>query len=222
MGIRPFPYLASKMLVLGGLCAVQTALLVALLMLFWEVPGGGAVSLGILLTGFLAALSGVAVGLCVSAAVPTADRAVAMVPLMIPQILFGGAVIPLSSIGPAGSAISTIVGVRWAFEGLARITDRAEFLPVGSPFESVGAGSAAASMLALLLLVLGFGLLALVLVVGPHAVAGEWVSRARKAPLRQGADLSTSQGLRRAEARSLVGDDAGQALTRTTGVLAST
>jgi len=173
VGVRPVPYLLSKTLVLGGLCGVQTVVLFVLILLFWDVPGGAAAALGILLAGFLASLSGAAIGLSISASVSTPDRAVALVPiLMIPQILFGGTVIPLSGIGAAGQVISSIAGARWAFEALARLTDRAAYLPAGSPFEGSVSGPALLPIGALLVLVLLFNLLALLVVAGLSDTAG--------------------------------------------------
>jgi ABC-type multidrug transport system ATPase subunit/pSer/pThr/pTyr-binding forkhead associated (FHA) protein len=129
VGVRPLPYVLSKFVVLGALAAVQTLMLVVMTMLLWTVPGGRAVGLELFIAGFLAALAGVAVGLAISAAVPTPDRAMALVPLaMIPQIMFGGAIIPLADIGAAGKLISALIATRWSFEALGRLTDRVQYL----------------------------------------------------------------------------------------------
>jgi ABC transport system ATP-binding/permease protein len=173
VGVSPVPYLLSKILVLGALCVVQTVLLLALMLLFWDVPGGVGAVLGILLTGFLASLSGVAIGLSISASVSSPDRAVALVPIiMIPQILFGGTIIPLSGIGAAGQAISAIVGARWTFEALARVTDRMSYLPSENPFGGAINGPAAVPIIALLALVLLFGGLVLLMVAGWSSIRG--------------------------------------------------
>ncbi len=165
VGVQTLPYLLSKLLVLGGLCLVQTAIFTLLLLFFWDVPGGPAVGAGILLAGLLAALSGVAIGLTISASVSTTDRAVALVPVvMIPQILFGGTIIPLSTIGAGGQVLSWFAGARWAFEALGRITDREAYLPVSNPFTDAVNGPAAMPLAALVALVLLFSLLALVLI----------------------------------------------------------
>jgi ABC-type multidrug transport system ATPase subunit len=129
VGVRPLPYVLSKLVVLGGLSAVQTLMLVVMTLLLWTVPGGRFVGVEFFIAGFLAALTGVAVGLAISALVPTADRAMALVPLaMIPQIMFGGAIIPLADIGAAGKAISAIIAARWSFESLGRLTDRVQYI----------------------------------------------------------------------------------------------
>jgi len=115
--------------VLGGLSALQTLILVVMTLLLWTVPGGRLVGVELFIAGFLAALAGVSVGLAISAAVPTPDRAMALVPLaMIPQIMFGGAIIPLADIGAAGKMISAIIAARWSFESLGRLTNRVQYL----------------------------------------------------------------------------------------------
>ena len=135
VGVRPLPYVLSKFVVLGALSAVQTLMLVVMALLLWTVPGGPAVGVEFFIAGFLAALAGVAVGLAISAAVPTPDRAMALVPLaMIPQIMFGGAIIPLADIGAAGRMISAVIAARWSFESLGRLTDRVQYL---SPRDTV-------------------------------------------------------------------------------------
>jgi hypothetical protein len=173
MGIGAVPYVLSKMLVLGVLSLVQTALLAGALLLLWDVPGGLDTGGGLLAIGFLTAISGVAAGLCISAAVPTPDRAVALVPLaMIPQIMFGGGLIPLAVMGAASTVISTIVGTRWAYAGFTRLTDRADYIggmvgnpPAPNPMLEQVQGSPLGPGLALAVLTTAFLVLAVLLVV---------------------------------------------------------
>lgn len=102
--------------------------LLVMFFILWRVPGGEGAFTGILVAGFLAAFCGMAVGLAISASAPTPDRAMTLVPVaMIPQIMFGGAVIPLRD-GGQGKHISVIVAARWAFEALGRLTERAQYL----------------------------------------------------------------------------------------------
>jgi ABC-type multidrug transport system ATPase subunit len=129
VGVRPIPYLLSKVLVLSGLALVQTLVLVAGLVVLWDVPGGTGTWAGIWASGFTAAVSGLAVGLTISALASTPDRAMALVPVvMIPQIIFGGTVVPLEDIGPPGQAISSVVGTRWVFQAMGRLMGRADYL----------------------------------------------------------------------------------------------
>src|SRR5581483_7096007 len=103
-------------------------IMVAMLFLLFSVPGGGMALVGIALAGFLAALSGVALGLLISASVPSADRATAIVPVvMIPQILLGGGILPLKDMGSA-AWLSVVVSARWAFQGFGAFTERTKYI----------------------------------------------------------------------------------------------
>src|SRR5262249_46853951 len=60
----------------------------------------------IYLTLLLTALAGVTLGLLISALTSNSDRATSFVPVvLIPQIIFGGAIVPLSQIGPVGELL---------------------------------------------------------------------------------------------------------------------
>lgn len=181
VGVRWQAYVLSKVVVLGGLAAIQTLMLVVLTVTLWQVPGGPAVGVELFLAGVLAALAGVAVGLAISAAVPTPDRAMALVPVaMIPQIMFGGAIIPLTDMGVAGSVISTVIAARWSFEALGRITDRVAYLSPSAPVLPQFDGPWLLSALALLLLSVLFTALAGLLVMR----RARGLSAATRAPVR--------------------------------------
>ena len=88
------PYLASKLLPLAALCAIQCVGLLLAVALFIEVPGSlGQRGVALFLTG----LAATAMGLAVSALMTTTDKAVAMVPiLLIPQVILANAVVRLT------------------------------------------------------------------------------------------------------------------------------
>lgn len=94
------PYIFSKLLVLGLLCLFQDAILVAV------VNAVAPFSQGILLpavfevwiTLCLTSLSGLMIGLTISAVAPTTDRAVNFIPIiLIPQVIFAGAIFPFKT-----------------------------------------------------------------------------------------------------------------------------
>ena len=116
VGVRHGAYLLSKALVLAGVVAIQVLLLAAVVFAIRplnEPIGTYAVVLGLLmLTGFVS----VGVGLLVSAAVNTEDQATSFIPLvLIPQLLFAGAIVPVKSMGTVIEALSNLVYARWAF-----------------------------------------------------------------------------------------------------------
>ncbi|HEX9133253.1 MAG TPA: FHA domain-containing protein [Ktedonobacteraceae bacterium] len=108
------PYMFSKIIVLGVLCLVQSAVLV--LAVNWIAP----IQQGILLpapleiyiTMALTSLAGLMIGLTVSAIAPNNDRAVSFIPIiLIPQVIFSGLLFNLN--GPVLQAIGALFAVRW-------------------------------------------------------------------------------------------------------------
>ncbi|HYX48766.1 MAG TPA: ABC transporter permease, partial [Ktedonobacteraceae bacterium] len=108
------PYMFSKIIILGILCLLQSAILV--LAVNWIAP----IQQGILLpaplevyiTLALTSLAGLMIGLTVSALAPNNDRAVSLIPIiLIPQVIFSGLLFNLD--GPALQAIGALFAVRW-------------------------------------------------------------------------------------------------------------
>src|SRR6266566_4441391 len=113
------PYMFSKIVVLGILCLVQSAILV----LCVSIPDPFSNSiflppfLEVYITIALTSLAGLMMGLMVSALVPNTDRAMTIVPLLlIPQIIFSGIIFPLNS-WPL-QLISALFPIRWAMAAL--------------------------------------------------------------------------------------------------------
>jgi ABC-type multidrug transport system ATPase subunit/pSer/pThr/pTyr-binding forkhead associated (FHA) protein len=113
------PYLFSKIVVLGLLCLLQSAILV----LCVSIPDPFSNSiflppfLEVYITIALTSLAGLMMGLMVSALVPNTDRAMTIVPLLlIPQIIFSGTIFPLNS-WPL-QLLSILFPIRWAMAAL--------------------------------------------------------------------------------------------------------
>lgn len=126
------PYLAAKFTVLAAVCAVQVALLMGGV---YGAPEGSAAvwgwagwespepayrldypaQAGVL---FLLSLTGVAMGLLLSACVSNPDRAATLLPYaLVPQIILGGAVIPVSS-GALMWVAMTVAPTYWAWRAV--------------------------------------------------------------------------------------------------------
>jgi len=108
------PYMFSKMVVLGVLCLLQSAILV--IAVNWVAPIQQGIILPapweIYITMALTSLAGLMTGLTISAIVPNNDRAVSLVPIiLIPQIIFSGLLFNLN--GPALQALGALFAVRW-------------------------------------------------------------------------------------------------------------
>ena len=116
VGVRSGAYLRSKLTVLFGLVAVQTGLLTGLLFALRPLHAdAGAYALVIAAT-VLTGCAAVAMGLVISALVRSQDQATSLVPLvLIPQLFFAGAIIPVVKMNAVVSAIASFVFARWAF-----------------------------------------------------------------------------------------------------------
>ncbi|HET8839832.1 MAG TPA: ATP-binding cassette domain-containing protein, partial [Ktedonobacteraceae bacterium] len=113
------PYMFSKMVVLGVLCLLQCAILVGCIALLDPYHRSVFLPpfLEVYITVSLTSLAGLMIGLTVSALVSNNDRAVSFVPLiLIPQVLFSGAIFPLTSWVLQYPGM--LFPVRWAMAGL--------------------------------------------------------------------------------------------------------
>ena len=113
------PYMFSKIAVLGVLCLFQSAILVVVVQL------GEPLQQGILLpplletyiTLCLTSLAGLMMGLTISAIAPNTDRAISFVPIiLIPQVIFSGAIIPLKDW--VTQILAVVFPTRWAMAAL--------------------------------------------------------------------------------------------------------
>ncbi len=114
-------YLASKVAVLGVLAAFQALSLTVTTDVTLGLPTGGAPGdpfITMFITLWLAILSGMALGLLVSAASTSADRAMSLVPyLLITQLVLCGVLFRLGAI----TFVSWIMPARWAVSALGGI-----------------------------------------------------------------------------------------------------
>jgi ABC transport system ATP-binding/permease protein len=119
VGVRMGAYLFSKAAVLFVLASVQTALLAGIIFAFQPLHHPrdtyGLVFAMLLLTAFAA----VGMGLLMSAAVRTQDQATSFIPLvLIPQLFFGGSIVPIATMTAPLAALSNVVVAQWAYAGL--------------------------------------------------------------------------------------------------------
>jgi ABC-type multidrug transport system ATPase subunit len=127
VNLRLFPYVLSKVVVLGALLAVQDFILLYIVGtkagypangLLWHGTSGAFAELYVTL--LLSSFAGLMMGLVVSALVPNSDRAVSIVPvLLIPQIIFASVIFELK--GTAGQWISVILPSRWGMQAAGSI-----------------------------------------------------------------------------------------------------
>ena len=116
------PYLLAKLAILAPILLFNVAAMVAVLRIGGRLPAAGLGTYGpLLLTLALNAIAGLALGLCVSAAVPTSEVATRLQSLvLLPQVIFSGGLLAVAAMGAAGRAISGAMVLRWTFESLGR------------------------------------------------------------------------------------------------------
>jgi hypothetical protein len=118
VALRVAPYVASKLLVLAGLAAVQCALFLLILRVWFGIPGSPALLFSSML---LASVVGVLMGLALSALASSADRAMTLLPiLLIPQVLFTIPSVQMDMKGPAG-LIARAMPTWWGYDLLRRV-----------------------------------------------------------------------------------------------------
>lgn len=134
-------YVFSKILVLGTLCAVQSAVLLAIVarrtnypaqgVFLKHTPYGALIEMAICL--WLVSLVGLMLGLFISAVAPNSDRAVSFVIIvLIPQIIFANVIF---SLGGTSEVLSWLMPSRWGMQVLGSIVRlKDQFTDHSSPF----------------------------------------------------------------------------------------
>src|SRR4051812_39891942 len=124
VGTRLSAYLASKLIVLIGLVAVQTLLYAGLLLAFRPLDasfGAYATVLGLLVATGIASVT---MGLLVSSVVRTQDQATSLIPLaVIPQLLFAGAIVSLERMAEPARILADTIFAQWALAGIGTAVD---------------------------------------------------------------------------------------------------
>jgi ABC transport system ATP-binding/permease protein len=150
-------YLASKVAVLGALAAIQALTLTVVVRWTLGLPVGGPFGhpfVTVFVTAWLGVLSGTALGLLISAAAESADRALSLVPyLLITQLVLCGVLFQLGAIG----LVSWFMPARWTVSGLGGIAglSAAALHQTSGLYPHSGAGLAGTWLALLLLTVAG-------------------------------------------------------------------
>ncbi len=153
--LRVGGYLVSKFVVLSVLSVTQASLLFGIVRA-WCGPPGPAVLQWLTLASL--ATAGTAVGLLISTIAPSEEVATALVPIaVIPQIILGGVIAPLSGI--ARSFAEWFISVHWGQKALERVLPEADLMRLAreklewsAPLAIVSAHAAAAGLAVLVVL----------------------------------------------------------------------
>lgn len=117
VNLKILPYVLSKVWVAALFALYQAAAYVIIHYLAFRMPGGVLEFLMIYITLALATMAGMMIGLFASALAPSANAAPMLVILfMLPQIVLGGALVPLPP------WVSAVTSTSWAFKSFLSIT----------------------------------------------------------------------------------------------------
>jgi ABC-type multidrug transport system ATPase subunit len=118
-GVRLDAYVISKAVVLFPLVAVQVLLLCAVELTLQPIGEPSSAYVQVIALCVLSAWAGAGIGLAVSACARSSDQAFALVPLvLIPQLLFAGAIVPTAVMPAPVRLLSNITFARWSLAGL--------------------------------------------------------------------------------------------------------
>ena len=117
VNLQILPYVLSKVWIAAILALYQAIAYTVVHYLAFDMPGGALEFVQVYITMTLATLAGMMLGLFASALAPNASSApLLVIMLMLPQIVLGGALVPLPTF------VSAPTSTRWAFEALMSIT----------------------------------------------------------------------------------------------------
>ena len=153
-GLSVGAYVASKVTALLPVLAGTSALLLGVLRALGRLPAvGWHVYALLFVTIVIEATSALALGLFASAAVSNAAQAALALPMLcFPQVLFGGAIVPVDEMATPGRLMSFGLSNRHAFEALGRDLDLDRYtatLPAMSAYRDTFHGGTGASLIAL-------------------------------------------------------------------------
>lgn len=153
-GLSVGAYVASKVTALLPVLAGVSAVLLLVLRGLGRLPAAGWDVYGSLFaTIVIEAISALALGLCASAAVSNAAQAALALPMLcFPQVLFGGAIVPVDQMAAPGRLMSLVLSNRHAFDALGRDLGLGRYtttLPAMSVYRDTFQGGNAASLIAL-------------------------------------------------------------------------
>jgi ABC transport system ATP-binding/permease protein len=153
-GLSVGAYVASKVTALLPVLAGVSALLLGVLRALGRLPDVGWDVYAFLFgTIVIEATSALALGLLASAAVSNAAQAALALPMLcFPQVLFGGAIVPVDQMAAPGRLMSLVLSNRHAFDALGRGLSLDRYtatLPAMSAYTDTFRGGTAPSLIAL-------------------------------------------------------------------------
>jgi ABC-type multidrug transport system ATPase subunit/ABC-type multidrug transport system permease subunit len=156
VGVRLDAYVVAKALVLFALNLVQVFLLTTVVVVLQPLGVAPGDVLSVFVLAVLTAWASAGMGLAVSCAARSVDQAAGAVPLLLmPQLLFAGALIPLAQMPGAVAWLANFTYARWSYAGLGsatqigqRLSGDSSVLGFSNSFFSLKPGAAAVILIA--------------------------------------------------------------------------
>lgn len=125
IGLQITPYILSKVWINVLLALYQAGIfLLFKIIAVADWPREPGILIGMYITITLAIIAGMLLGLLASAAAPTQSAAPMLVLVfLIPQIIFGGGVLPINTFGSPGAVLNQLSLTKWPFETLATLSN---------------------------------------------------------------------------------------------------
>jgi ABC-type multidrug transport system ATPase subunit len=118
-GLGVVPYVTSKLQVAIILALYQSSVLLGCMVAAVEIPVGSGAFAGMYLSLFLASFGSMVLGLLVSAIAPNQSVAPLLTILvLVPQVVFGGGILPQSEFHAVGKAINQVMLTKYPFDSL--------------------------------------------------------------------------------------------------------
>jgi ABC-type multidrug transport system ATPase subunit/pSer/pThr/pTyr-binding forkhead associated (FHA) protein len=122
VGVRIDAYLLAKSSLLFVLTTVQCVLLLAVATMIQPLHAGTSAYLSLTGLLMLTSWSTVSLGLAVSTLARSVDQATSLIPLLlIPELLFGAALVPLARMAEPIKGLADLMVSRWAFAGAGHV-----------------------------------------------------------------------------------------------------
>jgi ABC-type multidrug transport system ATPase subunit len=116
VGVQLPAYIASKLVVLLVLSGLQTSMFAIIVLALRPLHESGRIVVSLIAVLVIAGWVAVLLGLVVSAMARSEDQATGVIPiLLVPELLFGGAIVPIAQMSGLMQVVAAFVPARWSF-----------------------------------------------------------------------------------------------------------
>jgi ABC transport system ATP-binding/permease protein len=127
IGVQVPAYIASKLIVLLALAAAQTVLFALIVLALRPLHEASSAEIELMIVLVVSAWIAVLLGLLVSAYARSEDQATGVIPLLlVPQLLFSGAIVPITQMTTPVRLIALLIPARWSFAAAGNVVHMQE------------------------------------------------------------------------------------------------